>query len=219
MNYEWFLQAQFPGRYYALPFFPPDPSIELTELGVLGIDASQVPQRGPMWFKIRGEMTGSAVPKFIGYFAPKQGSKEAASFAVDKRETFTGWKLVDVTMGRLREPVQIACLLAAFPTLVFYEAGYATHPTHPKWGASPDGYIVDPDPKIPASTMDSFPGRDGTRGIVEFKASRWDCEIKAYHLAQVVWEIMCTDTLWCNVVRYSESWVPKVIFFCESAKR
>jgi hypothetical protein len=44
---------------------------------------------------------------------------------------------------------------------------------------------------------------DIQRGVVELKATRWECEFKAYYVAQSMWEMQSTNTLWCDIVRYS----------------
>lgn len=196
----------FPDRYTGLPYFPPDPDIDVTALGVMGIDASQIPQRGPLWFKLRGDTTGSKVPKLLGEFIPRNPSPDYSFF---KREVFDGWRELTMRMGRLREAVQIACIMTAFGDYQFQEAGYCALDSNR--GASPDGYIVDPSmdwDSVPPSTRESYRGRvkDPARGVIEFKASRNDCTIQPYHLQQCVWEMMCTNTVWCDIVRYQETW-------------
>lgn len=213
IDYRYFFNSHFEkGRYTGLPYFPPDPNLDVKLLGEIGIDASQIPQRIPMWFKLRDAITSSKVSKLLGEFAPRLGSVEATQFNFFASEPASGWRELTMRLGRLREPVQIACLLQQYPNLRFEEVGYVHHPTRIGRGASPDGILYDTNQTweaLPASTRD-FYQKDTSinvkRGVVEFKASPNDCEFRANHIGQCLWEMMCANVVWCNLVRYQESW-------------
>lgn len=81
----------------------------------------------------------------------------------------------------MHKKAQICCLLSAFPRLTFTETGYHAWSKRPSWGASPDGLLTDAEmcaDLLPDSTRASFPALDPQAGVVEFKASRVDCEVK-----------------------------------------
>jgi hypothetical protein len=207
MNWTWFFQEHFPGRYTGLPYFPPDPNIDIRQLQDFGIDPAIVPQRCALWFKLRGEATGSQFPTLIGEWVPEPGSEKAKTFSSDKSKSFVGWQLINVQMGKLRECVQLLAYLAAHPLISFAESGSCIHPEHPTWSASPDGKVTDIGPfEFPDSTLLEYSMLDRTQGVVEFKASRNNFDMTATHVEQCVWEMFCCNVMWCDLVRYSEQW-------------
>jgi hypothetical protein len=195
-------------RYQSLAFFPPDPSINVP----LSIKASEIPQDIPQWFKLRGEVTGSLIPELLGYFVPEWGTPEADGYEIGQRKDFSGWKGVNVRFGKINEDIAVLCLLESNPDLNFKECGYFEYPSASgeragEWGASPDGLLYDPNvaTRIPPSVLEQFPGRQPELGVCEIKSSRWNCDFSGYYVPQCIWEMMCADTLWCNLVRYSEN--------------
>lgn len=224
IQWRWFFERHFGERYRALEYFPPEVDLDLRALNV---DCSKVPQSTPMWFKLRTEVTGSRVYSLLGEFAPRPMTPEAASYVLGARDTAdfsSGWRGLSVRLGNQRECVQMACVLTTYPRRVFHETGFIRHPSRENWGASPDGIVTDPNQtwdNVPEATREAFPRlrKTVTRGVIEFKASRRDCDIRAYHLMQCVWEMMCADCAWCDIVRYQESTVDGTLrYTCRSIR-
>ena len=116
-------------------------------------------------------------------------------------------KKLKVQMGKLRECVQLVCYLSANPLVSFAESGSCIHPERPTWSASPDGKVTDIGPfELPEPTLLHYATLDRTCGVVEFKASRNNFDMTATHVEQCVWEMLCCNVMWCDLVRYSEQW-------------
>lgn len=196
-------------RYHSLSFFPPD--IELIPHD-RPIDCAKVPQNMPMKFKPRGELTGTNIYGYLGWFVPEPA--DAAQWIADKKakkyEVFTGMKALNMRFGTIKEDVVILNLLANNPLLNYYECGYIAHPTEPsKWGASPDGLLQDTEPQhIPPELKGH--DFDFTKGVCEIKSSRFNCRFSGYHIPQCMWEMACSGVSWCDLVRYCEKRVMDV---------
>lgn len=181
-------------RYQSLAWFPPD--VDPTLWG-LRIDARSIPQRSPLWFKLRGIVSGSKAYQLLGFFmnAPKR---------------FNAFAKSAMRLGTLCEDVAAAAYLVTFPARVFQEVGWCAAPHGPAgWGASPDGVLIDASmtwDSVPDYVRADYVGREGafdiTRGACEFKTSRTKLCCEAYFLAQVYMEMIALDVVWCDLVRY-----------------
>lgn len=201
----------FPNRFFGLSYVPPTISLE-----TLNIDASQVPQRIPLWFKLRGSVSGSTIPSLLGYYTPgpNDSAKKHEQFQNEwiHGKKFTGWQAVNLRFGKSREWNIVMAYLTHYSQRSFSEVGYVTHPENPnEWGASPDGILTDPSvtwEDLPDETKEQFKPKDFKRGLTkgaaEFKASRFDCKFRGTHIPQLMWEMMSLSVAWGDLVRYSE---------------
>lgn len=192
----------FHDRYKGLPFFIPDPDLNLH----LSVNASLISQHNPLWFKLRGELTGSGLSGLLGFYVPELGSKEATNWSFDKKD-FDGWKAVGIRFGNVSEDLAIISLLEHNKDLWVEECGYFQHPdpNRSNWGASPDGILTDPTVKYPKDYQFALENvTDRHRGVLEIKSSRWNCKFNAYFFPQVIWEMVNAQTYWGDVVRYAE---------------
>jgi hypothetical protein len=168
-------------RYHALAWTP---------AAAAETDPRLIPQGTPGWTKARADVTGSKLPGLIGYFA---GQPQTRDFTA-------GWLGVDVRFS----------LLEASPHLEFSECGYFPHPTNPvAWGDSPDGLLQDHSmtawdlPTQMEQDITLFgPTEPIDRGTIEIKSSRSKPEFAGYYFPQALWHMICTRTLWCDVVKY-----------------
>jgi len=234
----YFMHAQFDtSRYVGLPFFPPGNQFDTQTLRTLSIDASKIPQRIPLWWKVCGSVTGSQLTELVGIYVPNidaepampadtaDGERMSAwkkdlvkwqhsieDWEIKRPKVFTGWSAVNVRKGRMAEDKIVLCYLHQYASRSFHECGYFPHPDNPSsWGASPDGIVYDSGVTSRALKRDApwifrdfNPEHfDLTRGVVEFKATSFDCTFKSYYVVQAIWEMQSANTLWCDIVRYS----------------
>ena len=212
-----FLSDLFGDRYVGLEFFPPDITV-MSEFGSdsKGIRPEKVPQKTPLWFKLRGQVSGSKAYTLLGFYVPEPGSKEAQGWSIDGPKEFNRWSKLNMRFGTLHEDYMIiAYLLAPGHELRrFFEVGWCQAPVEkgysPNWGASPDGLLENPDMRwelIPEDIRKYYKKGDWniTRGVAEFKASRSNCKMQPYYYPQLYMEMIATDTLWADLVRYSET--------------
>jgi len=196
-------------RYHSLPFFPPDSAVIPWDAT---IDSGQVPQHVPMSFKVKGEITGTKIKELLGFYVPEISSVDAPQYIADKESKkytqFTGWKAVGLRFGNVSEHKVVLNLLNDNPLLNFAECGYIVHPTNPsEWGAAPDGLLTDTavlDSDIPPELKNSDMEFDFTKGVCEIKSSRWNCKFSGDYIPQCMWEMMCAQVAWCDLVRYCE---------------
>lgn len=208
-----FLSNLFGKRYTGLEFFPPD----VTVMGELGsIQPSEVPQKTPLWFKLRGEVSGSKAYTLLGFYVPEPGSKEAVGWSIDGKKEFNRWSKLNMRFGTLHEDHMIIAYLLApgHEDRRFFEVGWCQAPQDqgypPTWGASPDGLLENPHmtwEDLPTDISKYYKKADWnvTRGVAEFKASRSNCKMQPYYYPQLYMEMISTRTLWADLVRYSET--------------
>lgn len=207
------LKPTFGARYIPLDFFPPDINPADYELE---IDPRYIPQRCPLWFKMRADVSGSKSYKFVGFFIPPKTSKEGQNWSFNNPEPMTPFQKARMCMGVLSEDPMTAAYLTRYPNRIFSEIGACSVPHnlgYPlNWGASPDGLVCDPDmtlSKIPQKYrkhLGLYPGRfDVTKGVVEFKASAKKLSLEAYFLPQLYMEMIATNTCWADLVRYKRT--------------
>lgn len=201
-----FLRTHLGQRAVFLNWFPSDVDPALYGLRV---DPRRIPQRTPLWFKLRGEVTGSRAYALLGYYL-----ESGPMTFVQKGQ---------MRLGTFSEDLLLLTYLYRFPDRTFYEMGWCPAPAQPPgryplgWGASPDGAMLDPQmtwerlpPEIAAQyeTPESRAGIDITRGGVEFKTSRAKLCMEPYFLAQVYMCMIALGVVWWDVVRYrvSRTW-------------
>lgn len=112
----------------SLTWFPPD--VDPSHWG-LKIDSRLIPQRCPLWFKLRGELTGSKAYKLLGFFMNDTSQSTASR--------------MNMRRGTHSEPEAIIMYSLAYPNAVLQEVGWcpASDPYPETWGASPDMLIDD----------------------------------------------------------------------------
>jgi hypothetical protein len=192
-----FLEPEFGSeRFKGLHFFPVD--VDPAE-HALTIDPRNIPQRTPLWFKLRSEVSGSRAYKLMGYFP---GERE-----------FTLFDRCTMRFGSLSEDISVIGYLTRWPSRRFEEVGTCSAPPdgYPaNWGASPDGRVCDPDMTwgaVPEKFRKHYTnGRfDVTKGAIEIKSSRRKKGMEDYFYPQVYMEMIALDVMWCDLVRYCRS--------------
>lgn len=191
-----FLRQYLGERAHFLTWFPSDVDPALYGLK---IDPRRIPQRTLLWFKLRGDMSGSKAYQFLGYFIDS-----GPMTFVQKGQ---------MRLGTFSEDLGLLAYCHRFPDRTYYEQGWCPAPAQPLgWGASPDGVVVDPQmtwealpPAIAVQYEDHPAGIDITRGGVEFKTSRSKLSMEAYFLPQVYMCMIALGTVWWDVVRYRPS--------------
>lgn len=194
-----------PQRCVTLPWFPPD--VDPAQWG-LRVDPRRIPQRTPLWFKLRGEVSGSRAYALLGWYADEKG------------RAMNAFSKSAMRLGTLSEDLILLCYCHRYPDRTFHEVGWCPAPATPPgryplgWGASPDGMVVDPTmtwerlpPDIAVQYEDpaSRQGIDITRGGCEFKTSRTKLCVEPYFMAQVYMEMIALQVVWCDLVRYRPS--------------
>lgn len=200
------LQTQLDMKLYWLPresrmmplrWFPPD--LDPAEHG-LRLDTRSVPQRTPLWFKLRGDVSGSKTVRYTGFFVTPSGATEFDSVAKAR-----------MRLGTLSEDKAMLCYLHVYPGRVFLEVGWCPVAGGPTgWGASPDGIIEDlqmtwarvPDHVRAQYSETERAAIDITHGACEFKTSRLKEGMESYFYPQLYMEMMALNTVWCDVLRY-----------------
>jgi hypothetical protein len=198
-------------RFHGLAFFPASPDKTLLEAGV---DASRVPQRTPLWFKLRGTVSGTKASKLCGFYVPDKRTEEGRNWSLNgPSKPFSAYQKCNMRFGSLREFYMIIIYLLTYPLRSFHEVGWCAmrKPYPVTWGASPDGYVYDPTltiEQLPRSLVAAhkLPNKriDITKGAIEFKASRNNCKMAAYYIPQIYMEMMALRTVWVDLVRYCE---------------
>lgn len=171
-----FMPSQLPTSQF-LCWFPPD--VNPSQWG-LQIDATKIPQRTPLWEKLRAEFTGSMASKRLGFFP-------------DDNRQMSAFIKSAMRLGSLSEDLILLAYLGHYKGRRFEEIGTAAIRGHPGWGASPDGIVYD---------------ESGDRGVCEFKTSRTKLGMEAYFYPQLYMEMMAVGVQWANLVRYrpSKTW-------------
>jgi len=200
-----------PERAIFLNWFPPN--IDPAQYG-LKIDTREIPQKSALWFKLRGEVSGTKAYALLGFFVPSKQADKDYSFT--KPAVFSEESKNNMRLGNASEEYIIICYLHVFPDRNFYEVGWCPLPAgYPcNWGASPDGIVSDPAmtwAKINAAlaadkddvyTEAEMKKYDITKGACEFKTSRMKTCMEPYFIAQVYMEMMALNVVWCDLVRY-----------------
>lgn len=153
-----------------LPWFPPD--LDPGHWG-LRIDSRAIPQRTALWFKLRGENSGSKAYKLLGFFADS------------KKGTF---KNTAMRLGTLSEGEAALMYSVRFPELELHEVGWCPMEGRPGWGASPDMLALDP------ATQ--------TWSVLEIKTSATKLSMEAYFYPQLYMEMMAAQARTAQVLRF-----------------
>lgn len=179
-------------RVVFLKWFPPD--IDPNMYGIK-LDPREVPQRCPLWFKLRGEVSGSKAYVLVGYFADR------------KDQPLNAFAKSAMRLGTLSEDLILISYLHAYPKRIYYEVGWVPIEHKKSWGASPDGIIVDPDmswDKLPSDIASNWKrdgGIDITHGACEFKTSRTKLGMEAYFYPQLYMEMIALNVVWADLIR------------------
>lgn len=200
MSVDWF-PAQFGSdRFQGVPFFPPD--VDPTKYGVK-VDTKRVPQRSPLWFKLRGQVTGTKAYTLIGYWVPKNDP----NWRYDAEPVFTEQQRKNMLFGQRSEDYAIMSYMRANNEVCVSLVGWcpcASPPFPLQWGASPDAilrndnmraehipddvYVCDWDPKV---------------GVLEIKSSEKSLACEGWYIIQCYMEMFATQTMWCDLLRYT----------------
>lgn len=177
-----------PGSTF-LRWFPPD--VDPAQWG-LRIDGRKIPQRTPLWFKMRAELSGSVAVQRTGFFP---GNRALNAFSRNA-----------MRLGTISEDVAMLMYLGHYGgTRHFTEIGTCQVAGHPGWGASPDGLITDSTMRahhIPPGCGAGADDVDVTQGACEFKTSRTKLCMEAYFYPQLYMEMMSLGVVWADLVRY-----------------
>lgn len=198
--------------------------IDVTKYG-LKLDSRTVPQRTPLWFSLRG-MTGTRAYTLLGYFVPSK--EEDPNWTIDGDKQFSPSQKSLMRFGVDSEDKALMLYAHHFPEVEVQLTGLCKATTlSPRppagaggtnlpsdWGASPDGLIVDPShtwDDIPQKTRQywdesEWKGR-AAHGVLEIKCTPNgnDLSMHAYYFPQIYMEMMCAQTLWVDVMRYSRN--------------
>lgn len=140
------------------------------------MDLSQVPQGSLITQKPSGGITSSRVAKLLGFYPGK--------------DVINGWKAVGIRFGQQSEVKAIMQYLNHHPNYKFKEVGFLSSENSGILdGAQCDGLVED------TETKTVFP--------IEFKASRFNCNFEASHMAQCIWEMGCGFPH-IDLIRYCE---------------
>jgi len=156
-----------------LRWFPPD--IDPAQWG-LHIDPRKIPQRTPLWFKLRAQLSGSEAVKRTGFFA--------------NDKPMTAFNRNAMRLGSQSEDVAALMYLGHYGgARHFTEIGTVPVTGRPGWGASPDGLVTDS-------------SSNGQQGALEFKTSRTKLCMEPYFYPQLYMEMMALGVQWADLVRY-----------------
>lgn len=182
------------GRF--LEWFPPD--VDPAQWG-LRIDPRKIPQRTPLWFKLRGDVSGSKAYSFLGWFFSNSPG------------VFNAFQKSAMRLGTFSEDLIVLIYCSEFPDRIFEEVGWCPAIGYPVgWGASPDGLVMDPQmswDQVPPALRKHYekgeiPLREISYGACEFKTSRTKLGAEGYFLAQIYMEMIALQVVWCDLVRY-----------------
>lgn len=164
-------------------------------------------QGSPEWFLQRiGKVTASRIKDVIAKTKTGASTSRANYLAELVAERLTGkategFSNAAMTWGTNCEPLARASYEASTCRMVA-EVGMIDHPSIPMSGASPDGLI-------------------SSDGLLEIKcpntathiATLLDGEMPSGHMAQVQWQLACTDRKWCDFVSFDPRMPPDMQMF------
>lgn len=202
-----------PAQYKFLNWFPCN--VDPAMYG-LRIDPRTIPQRTPLWFKLRGEVTGTKAYTLLGFWVPTKSQEPNWSFF--KPGTFTPFAKAAMRLGSLSEDAALLTYFSHFKDRKFEEVGWcgAPSPLPKSWGASPDGLIhlsassngLDSlqshlaEAGATTTTFPQSPTPEGGRGALEIKTSRSKLTMEAYFYPQIYMEMIVLNVQWTDLIRY-----------------
>jgi hypothetical protein len=199
-------------RFHALHWFPPDVDV----LAAPNVDPRSIPQRTRPWHLIRptADLSGSSSPKFLGYFVPSRKEKPTWSIknaaGAGAITTFTIEEKCRMRLGTIMEESALIIYMHMNPHVIFHEVGWcsAAVVNEPKWGASPDGFLVRPNmtwdlisPDI-RSHYEGNPKINIQHGVLEIKTSQYKTSMEPYYIPQMYLEMMVLGAVWGDLIRY-----------------
>lgn len=175
----------------------------------------QIEQRSEDWFQARlGRVTASRITDVIAKTKSGYGASRANYMSQLLCERLTGTVADSFTNAAMQwgidaEP-RARAAYAFFNGVAVEEIGFANHPHIEMAGASPDGLI-----------------RGDVLGLVEIKcpntATHLDTllgeKIPAKYIAQMQWQLACTNGQWCDFVSYDDRLPPEHAYFCQRVER
>lgn len=206
-----FLQTVIPSFKRNVTFFPWN--INPSEFNIK-VDLSKVIQRTPLWFKSRGQVSGTKSYMLVGFWVPSK--KEDPNWKWDQDRVFDAESEANAQFGVDSED----------KALISYASFYAEHvsqvelvgwckappPFSSDWGASPDALVTWSNLSwkgdVPENIRQYYPEFEGKhqRGVLEIKSSRkGKLSMEDYFFPQVYMEMISTQTLWCDLIRYTNT--------------
>ena len=191
-------------------FFPYD--VDPTLYG-LKLDTSKVPQRTPLWFKVRGELTGTKAYHLLGFWVPT--IEDDPNWTLDGDHVFDEQSKRNMRFGSESEDKALLVYASNSKHITKIQAvGWckASPPLPSSWGSSPDGLVTDKDhtwEDVPEDIRKYYDSSsfDPREGVLEIKSSQRKISLDAYFFPQVYMEMISTNRLWCDLVRYTPSTV------------
>ena len=200
-NEAHWMVSRYGQRFMPLSWFPPD--VDPTLYG-LKVDARRIPQRTPLWFKMRGQVTGTKAYTLMGYWVPS-----TTGWTLDEPKTFSPQAQEAMQLGTDSEYIVECAYMSERPGCTLSAVGWcdAPVPLYPRgWGASPDALIRDSNMSwnaVPPDIQKYYAEpQDVAQGVLEIKTSRKSLAMEPYFLPQVYMEMIATGTIWCDLVRY-----------------
>lgn len=181
----------------------------------LRIDPRTIPQRTPLWFKFRGPVTGTKMYTLLGFWVPTMA--QDPTWTLDGPKVFTAFQKANMRLGSESEEYALLLYLHAYDTTRAEMIGWCNVPRTSglpsDWGCSPDGLLIDNAlgwDDMPSGYKELFPLLDPRRGALEIKSSKTSLSMQAYFIPQVYMEMICLETMWCDIVRYRHGHTARV---------
>lgn len=181
----------------------------------LRIDSKTIPQRTPLWFKFRGPVTGTKMYTLLGFWVPTMA--QDPTWTLDGPKIFSPQQRANMRFGSESEEYAILLYLNAYDTTRVEMIGWCNVPLNSHlpsdWGCSPDGLLIDDSlgwDDMPDGYKETFPLLDPRRGALEIKSSKSSLSMQAYFIPQVYMEMICLETMWCDLVRYKHGHTARI---------
>lgn len=202
-------------------FFPYD--VDPTKYG-LKLNTTQIIQKTPIWFKVRGEVSGTKAYQLLGFWVPTE--KEDPAWTLDGDHVFSEQSKANMRFGSESEDKGLLTYALNSKNISKIQlAGWCNAPPSAGlptgWGASPDGLVCEPShtwSEIPESIRKFYEDSlsvsplasgsernkfDPTLGVLEIKSSPTKLSFEPYFFPQVYMEMIATHRIWCDLVRYT----------------
>lgn len=181
----------------------------------LRIDPRTIPQRTPLWTKSRGPVTGTKMYTLLGFWVPTMA--QDPTWTLDGPRVFTEFQRANMRLGSESEEYALLLYLHTYDTTRAEMIGWCNVPRTSglpsDWGCSPDGLLIDNAlgwDDMPSGYKELFPLLDPRRGALEIKSSKTSLSMQAYFIPQVYMEMICLETMWCDIVRYRQGHTARV---------